>query len=218
MRLAKTEAQTAEKIAVLRRAALSKKATAPRKAAPATTAVTPRSATPARNSAATRKAAPARKTVTPQSATPAKKRAGPRRAAPAKKASVPTTAARKRRASHNHPKNQGEFDRAEYERHPEAISQQSTKQPPLELTQATAPSKAVAVMLSAMNWAYDTANNAGLGIDSASNMARKYLAHGASADEAIDSLIRWQVTYAGTAGFVTNVGAFGPCLLRYRPT
>jgi hypothetical protein len=167
------------------------KTAAPRKAARTTKTVAPLKAVRAKKTVVQPKAARARKTVLPP------------KAARAKKAVAPTTVtlehlAAERADSHDLATKQDAIDQAKFETHPAEAAQGQN--------QDAGPTKAVALMLRAMHWAYDTVNHGGLGFDSAPDMAGKYRARAKSEDGAIDSLIRWHVTYAGTAGFVTGVG------------
>ena len=61
-------------------------------------------------------------------------------------------------------------------------------------------------IMQAMNWAYDKAINGVSGLDSAEELAACYLKKEGSLKDQINSLIRWQNTKAGTAGFVTGLG------------
>jgi len=63
-----------------------------------------------------------------------------------------------------------------------------------------------ALLLSALRSIYDHACEGGYGFSGAEDVARDYMSRHASVDEAIDSLIRWQVGKASTAGFVSNLG------------
>ena len=165
--------------------------------------------------AAARKTARATKTVTPLKTAGAKKTADPLKAAPAKKTVVAPKAARTKRAvtpttmllkhsaatradSRDIATQHDAIDPAEFATH---LAQAAQGQ-----HQDAGPSKAVALMLRAMHWAYDTVSHAGLGFDSAPDMAEQYRARAKSDDGAIDSLIRWHVAYAGAAGFVSNIG------------
>lgn len=69
------------------------------------------------------------------------------------------------------------------------------------------PNKALTVMMSALNWAYDQAASAIPGLGSAEDLAASHLkSAGGSVEKAIDDLIIWQTGYAGAAGFATNLG------------
>ena len=56
-----------------------------------------------------------------------------------------------------------------------------------------------------MEWAYVKAVN-GIGLGSATEMAEDYLAQSGTLEDKINSLIRWQNTKAGSAGFVAGIG------------
>lgn len=57
-----------------------------------------------------------------------------------------------------------------------------------------------------LDWAYDKSLNGIPGMDSAYEMAENFLSKHETADQAIDSLIRWQNTKAATSGFLTGLG------------
>jgi hypothetical protein len=63
-------------------------------------------------------------------------------------------------------------------------------------------------LLKALNWAYDQAlaGIPGAGFDSAVALAESYRRPGDSPVRSADRLIRWQVTKAGTAGFMMGLG------------
>lgn len=56
-----------------------------------------------------------------------------------------------------------------------------------------------------MEWAYDKSIN-GIGFGTAVEMAEDYLSESGNLRDKIDSLIRWQNTKAGSAGFVSGLG------------
>ena len=56
-----------------------------------------------------------------------------------------------------------------------------------------------------MEWAYDKSIN-GVGFGTAVEMAEDYLSESGNLRDKIDSLIRWQNTKAGLAGFVSGLG------------
>lgn len=56
-----------------------------------------------------------------------------------------------------------------------------------------------------MEWAYDKSIN-GIGLGTAIGMAEDYLSETGSLEDKINSLIRWQNTKAGSAGFVSGLG------------
>lgn len=76
----------------------------------------------------------------------------------------------------------------------------------------TDPSALQATVLKTLDWAYDKALDGVAGppglpsLDSATELARPYTKDGASRWDQAGSLVRWQATKAGTAGFLTNVG------------
>jgi uncharacterized protein (DUF697 family) len=61
-------------------------------------------------------------------------------------------------------------------------------------------------IIEVLHWAYDKAIDGAVGTDSAEEMAREYLSHEGSLTDKVNSLIRWQNTKAGAAGFVTGLG------------
>ncbi|MDX8389396.1 MAG: EcsC family protein [Mariprofundaceae bacterium] len=61
-------------------------------------------------------------------------------------------------------------------------------------------------IMQALNWTYDNAVNGLPGLDSAQAMAEDYMAEEGSLDEKVNSLIRWQISKAGTSGFLTGLG------------
>lgn len=67
-------------------------------------------------------------------------------------------------------------------------------------------SGSVGAIMAALDWAYDKAVNGIPKLDRAEDLAQNYLVRSQSAEEAIDSLINWQIGKAGIAGFVSNVG------------
>jgi hypothetical protein len=58
----------------------------------------------------------------------------------------------------------------------------------------------------AFEWLYQRAINGTPGLDSAPEMAQKYLAKGGSLNDSVNDLIKWQIVKAGTSGFVTGLG------------
>jgi hypothetical protein len=67
-------------------------------------------------------------------------------------------------------------------------------------------SRAAEILMDGLNWVYDRVLEGGFGFSSAEDTAKTYAASAASIEEAIDSLIRWQVGKASATGFVTNLG------------
>ncbi|ABO59158.1 EcsC family protein [Burkholderia vietnamiensis] len=63
-------------------------------------------------------------------------------------------------------------------------------------------------IIEALQWTYDKAVNGVMGTDSAEEMAAEYSMQDGTLVEKVDSLIRWQNTKAGAAGFVTGLGGF----------
>ncbi|MEI6236137.1 MAG: EcsC family protein [Planctomycetota bacterium] len=58
----------------------------------------------------------------------------------------------------------------------------------------------------ALNWAYDKVLVGIPGVDSAGEIASEYMKGAGTLIEKVNSLIRWQVTKAGTSGFLSGVG------------
>lgn len=58
----------------------------------------------------------------------------------------------------------------------------------------------------AFEWLYQRAINGIPGLDSAPEMAQKYLAKGGSLNDSVNDLIKWQIVKAGTSGFLTGLG------------
>lgn len=61
-------------------------------------------------------------------------------------------------------------------------------------------------IMDALDWAYDKAVNGVPGIDSAQEMAEDYLSSDGTLREKANSLIRWQISKAGTSGFLMGLG------------
>jgi uncharacterized protein (DUF697 family) len=61
-------------------------------------------------------------------------------------------------------------------------------------------------VLTALNWAYEKALVGFPGLDSAEKMASEYNKVASTPIEQANSLIRWQVTMAGTSGFLSGLG------------
>jgi uncharacterized protein (DUF697 family) len=66
--------------------------------------------------------------------------------------------------------------------------------------------KAMAAVVSALQWIYERAIDGVPGLDGAPDLAASYQRQCASDEEAIDALVRWQVAKAAAAGFLTNLG------------
>jgi len=62
------------------------------------------------------------------------------------------------------------------------------------------------IMMKILDWAYEKAIYGVPGVDSAVELAQKYLKQGGTKREMVNSLIRWQNAKAGTSGFVTGIG------------
>ena len=72
-------------------------------------------------------------------------------------------------------------------------------------------------MLQVLDWAYDKANGNVPGFGTSREMAEEYLAkNNGNIEEAVDAMVRWQVTAAATAGFVTSLGGL-PTMLNTLP-
>ncbi|MCP2085920.1 UNVERIFIED_ORG: uncharacterized protein (DUF697 family) [Paraburkholderia sediminicola] len=63
-------------------------------------------------------------------------------------------------------------------------------------------------IIEVLHWAYDKAVDGAMGTDSAKEMADEYLKEEGPLVDKVNSLIRWQNTKAGAAGFVTGLGGF----------
>lgn len=66
--------------------------------------------------------------------------------------------------------------------------------------------KAMATLVSALQWIYERAIDGIPGLEGAPDLAIAYQRQCATDEEAIDALIRWQVAKAAAAGFLTNLG------------
>lgn len=66
--------------------------------------------------------------------------------------------------------------------------------------------KAMAALVSALQWIYERAIDGVPGLEGAPDLAASYQRQCASDEAAIDALIRWQVAKAAAAGFLTNLG------------
>ncbi len=76
-----------------------------------------------------------------------------------------------------------------------------------KIAQYAKDSRAQALLMKTLNWAYDYAVNEGLpGLASAPKLAEDFLKKSPSVKEACNNMIRWQLAYAGSAGFATNLG------------
>ncbi|SAL16426.1 EcsC protein family protein [Caballeronia sordidicola] len=63
-------------------------------------------------------------------------------------------------------------------------------------------------IIEVLHWAYDKAVDGAMGTDSAKEMADEYMKEEGPLVDKVNSLIRWQNTKAGAAGFVTGLGGF----------
>jgi len=61
-------------------------------------------------------------------------------------------------------------------------------------------------LLQCLEWVYERAINGIPGVDGVEDLAQSYSAQCRCADNAIDSLISWQIAKASTAGFITGIG------------
>lgn len=69
-------------------------------------------------------------------------------------------------------------------------------------------------MLTIMDWAFEKANSNIPGLGTSEEMAANYLRKcNGNVQEAVDSLIRWQTTYAASAGFASSFGGFSTMIV-----
>jgi len=61
-------------------------------------------------------------------------------------------------------------------------------------------------IMQVLDWTYEKVVDGVPGVDSAQEMAEDYLAGDRSLQRKANSLIRWQITKAGTSGFLTGLG------------
>lgn len=62
-------------------------------------------------------------------------------------------------------------------------------------------------IMQALGWAYTKAVDGGIpGFSSAQVMAEDYLSKGGTVNDQVNSLIKWQITKAGTSGFINGLG------------
>lgn len=61
-------------------------------------------------------------------------------------------------------------------------------------------------IMQVLDWSYDKAINGVVGLDSAIELAQDYMKKEGTRSDQVNSLIRWQITKAGTSGFVTGLG------------
>lgn len=64
------------------------------------------------------------------------------------------------------------------------------------------------MILKVLDWAYGKAINGFMGADSAYELANSYLNTKGTLGKQVDALVKWQVTKAGTSGFLTGLGGF----------
>lgn len=57
-----------------------------------------------------------------------------------------------------------------------------------------------------LDWAYEKTLNGVPGLDTAYELAQKFMMHDGTLHQKADSLIRWQNAKAGTSGFITGIG------------
>nr|WP_316347218.1 hypothetical protein [Desulfuromonas acetoxidans] len=62
------------------------------------------------------------------------------------------------------------------------------------------------IIMKSLDWAYGKAVNGVPGLDSAQEMAEDYLSGCGTLEENVNSLIRWQISKAGTSGFLSGLG------------
>lgn len=68
-------------------------------------------------------------------------------------------------------------------------------------------SQAHDIMMRTLNWAYDYAVSDNVpGVSSIAKLAEDFLKKSDTVTEACNNMIRWQLAYAGSMGFVTNLG------------
>ncbi|WP_373598698.1 EcsC family protein [Paraclostridium bifermentans] len=61
-------------------------------------------------------------------------------------------------------------------------------------------------IMQVLDWSYDKAINGLPGMETADELAEKYLSKSKSIDEAIDKFINWQLAKCATSGFLTGLG------------
>ena len=75
------------------------------------------------------------------------------------------------------------------------------------MTDENEQSKALEIMMAALNWAYDRVTGDIPGVGGAEKLAEDHLKSNENdIEKTINELIAWQIGYAGAAGFVTNLG------------
>jgi hypothetical protein len=73
-------------------------------------------------------------------------------------------------------------------------------------TEGDSASPPVQKLVQRLEWVYEAALKGIPGVDGVEDLAQSYSAHHCCADDAIDSLISWQIAKASTAGFITGIG------------
>lgn len=61
-------------------------------------------------------------------------------------------------------------------------------------------------IMQVLDWSYDKAVNGLPGMETAEELANRYMSKSSSINEAIDKLINWQQTKCATSGFLTGLG------------
>lgn len=61
-------------------------------------------------------------------------------------------------------------------------------------------------LMKVLDWAYEKTLNGVPGLDSADELAQKFMLQEGTLQQKADSLIRWQNAKAGTSGFITGIG------------
>lgn len=61
-------------------------------------------------------------------------------------------------------------------------------------------------IMQVLDWSYDKAVNGLPGMETAEELADKYISKSSSIDEAIDKFIKWQQAKCATSGFITGLG------------
>jgi EcsC protein family len=73
-------------------------------------------------------------------------------------------------------------------------------------TEGDSRSLPVQKLIQCLEWAYEAALKGIPGVDGVEDLAQSYSAQHHCADDAIDSLVSWQIAKASTAGFITGIG------------
>lgn len=61
-------------------------------------------------------------------------------------------------------------------------------------------------LLATIDWSYEKVLTGFAGTDSAIDLAENYLKTSDSKEDAVKKIIRWQISKAGTSGFLTGLG------------